>query len=121
MEPVDEVKVTVVFSMGSVRSGDDVLEVGVGVDVLLLILTLLVMLFSVLGAVVFLVAADGDGDKEGTAASDGVVVTVVEDEVGMGGVGVLEFGDMNSFKTPAGTDIMGAPVVSKSFMAGGRG
>lgn len=63
----------------------------------------------------------GDGDWAG----ERVVVSVeevvrVDDEGGRGGVGVLELaGDMNSFKTPAGTDIMGAPAVSKSFMAGG--
>lgn len=109
--------------MGGVRTGDDVLEMGVGVGVLLFTETLLGMvLFGVLGDVVMPVARDGDGDGEGTAASDGVLMTVEEDEeAGRGGVGVLELaGDMNSFKTPAGTDIMGAPAVSRSFMTGGR-
>lgn len=123
---------TEVLSAGVVRTGDDVLEVGVGVGVLLFIevgvgvllftITLLrIKLFGVLVAEVMLLATDGDGagDSEGAAASDGVVVTVEDEEVEVvrGGVGVLELaGDMNSFKIPAGTDIMGAPAVSRSFM-----
>lgn len=115
------------LDVGSVKTGDAVLEgvvrFDVGVGVLLLTMPLLVLvLFGVPGPLVTLVATDGDCAGEMTVASVEEVVTVVDDETRRGGVGVLELaGDMNSFKTPAGTDIMGAPAVSRSFMAGGEG
>lgn len=122
MGAVADLKVIEFFDMGSVKTGDAVLEVGVGVGVLLFTIPLLVLvLFGVPGPLVMLVARDGDWAGERTVVSV-VVVTLVDDEAGGGGVGVLELaGDINSFKTPAGTDIMGAPAVSRSFMAGGRG
>lgn len=125
---------TEVLSLGTGRIGDAVLDVGVGVGVLLLPSTSLLPLLFVLivaavshvmlcRAEVILLARDGDVDGEGGEGTASVPVVVEDDEVVeeavvRGGVGVLELeGVMNSFRTPAGTDIMGAAAVSRSFMS----
>lgn len=123
--------------MGSGRAGDDVLDVRVGVGVLLFTLTsqfplpfvLVAAMLSVVicRAVVMLAVRDGDGDRDGEGEeTEACVIVVVEDDDVLvqetSGLGVLEFEEgMNSFRTPAGTDIMGAAAVSISFMAKGQG
>lgn len=115
------------------RAGDAVLDVGVGVLLFrptslspLLFVEVVEAILSVVlcKAVVMLAARDGDGERDGEGEEAAVWLTevveddeVVEETAVGGGVGVLEFeGDMNSFRTPAGTDIIGAAAVSRSFM-----
>lgn len=127
---------TEVFSLRTGRAGDAVLDVIVGVGVRLFTLTSLLPLLLIeamlsvviCNAVVMLAARDGDGDWDGEGEeAEACVTVVVEDDVEVveeetSGLGVLEFGEgMNSFRTPAGTDIMGAAAVSISFMVEGVG
>lgn len=127
---------TEVFSLRTGRAGDPVLDVSVGVGVRLFTLTSLLPLLLIAAmlsvvicnAVVILAARDGDGDWDGEGEEAAACVTVVvEDDVEVveeetSGLGVREFGEgMNSFRTPAGTDIMGAAAVSISFMVEGVG
>lgn len=127
---------TEVFSFRCGRAGDDVLDVSVGVGVLLfaptsllpLLLIAAMLSVAICKAVVMLAARDGDGDWDGEGEeAEARVTVVVEDDVEVveeetSGLGVLEFGEgMNSFRTPAGTDIMGAAAVSISFMVDGVG